>query len=105
MTPLVLAGVPALLAILLWAIVDLERFLLFAVLAATVVPASLAQPGGTNVAAVDLLLLVALAAWLINNSLRNAPNPRLASNPILFPAILFVAVNWISVAWSVRLHT
>lgn len=105
MTPLVLTAVPALLAVLLWAIVDLERFLLFAVLAASVVPASLIQPGGTNIAGVDVLLLVALAAWLINNSLRNAPNPRIRGNPMLLPAVLFVGVNWMSIAWSVHIHT
>jgi O-antigen ligase len=85
--------------------VELERFVLFLVLGATIVPASLAQPAGTNIAGVDLLMLVALAAWLINNSLRNAPSPRLADNPILLPAILFVAANWVTVAWSVHLHT
>jgi O-antigen ligase len=102
MSPLLLAAVPAVLATLLWAIADLERFVLFVVLAAMVYPASLAQPAGTNIAAVDLLLLVALASWLINNSLRNAPNPDLRNNPLLFPALLVVVVNWISLLWTVR---
>jgi putative inorganic carbon (hco3(-)) transporter len=105
MAPLLIAAVPAVLAFILWAILDLERFVLFAVLPATIYPASLAKPAGANVAAVDLLLLLALASWLINNAVQNAPNPLLRGNPLLLPGLLLVAVNWVSLAWSVTPHS
>ena len=69
MKVVVIAAAPALAALLLWAILDLENFVLFAVLGTIVFPASLAKPFGTNVDAADILLAVALAAWLVTNSL------------------------------------
>ncbi len=70
MTFLLIAAVPAILALVIWALTDLESFVLVAVLGAIVFPASLAKPGGSNIDGADLLLLVALAAWLISNSAR-----------------------------------
>lgn len=99
---LLVAAIPAALALVLWALVDLERFVVFAVLGATILPASLAKPFGTNVAGVDILLLIALAAWLIANSVGGAPDPWLRQNRMLWPALLFLGVNAASVAWSVK---
>ncbi|MGB9184640.1 MAG: O-antigen ligase family protein [Solirubrobacteraceae bacterium] len=102
MIPFVLAAVPAVIALLLWSIVDLEKFVLFAVLGAMIVPASLAKPGGANVAGVDVLLLVALASWLILNSIGRASDPWVKKNPLVKPALLFVAVSAASLAWSIK---
>jgi O-antigen ligase len=101
----VIAAVPALIAVMLWAILDLERFMMFAVLGAMVFPASLVQPFGTNVAAVDLLLVLAVTAWLITNSVRRAPDPWVKRNPLIIPALLFVAVNAVSLVWSIKPRT
>ncbi len=102
MTVLLLAAAPAILALLMWALVDLESFVLVAVLGAIVFPASLARPGGSNVDGADLLLLVALAAWLISNSLGRAPDPWIRGNALVPAAVAYLGVNAISVAWSIK---
>lgn len=102
LNPLWLAAAPAVLAILIWAVVDLRRFVLFAVLGAMILPVALARPAGTRVALVDILLLVALAAWLIAGAARRVAVPWLTGNRLLAPSLLFVAINIGSVAWSVR---
>ena len=102
LVPVLIAASPALVALVLWAIADLERFVLFAVLASMVYPASLAKPGGANVAIVDLLLVLALASWIVNSAMRNAPSPWLRGNSFLIPALLFVAVNTASLVWSIK---
>ncbi len=99
--PLLLAAVPGVLAIGLWALVDLQRFVLFVVLGAMIFPYALVQPRGSQVAMADVLLLVALAAWLIAGSARRAPRPLFSSNSFLLPALLFVGVNAESLLWSV----
>jgi O-antigen ligase len=105
MTWILIAALPALAAILLWAIVDLSGFVLFGVLGAVILPASIVQPGGTNVAAADVLLLIALAAWLVTNTLRVSPDPWLHGNRMLPPAVLFIAANAASIGWSVSPRT
>ncbi len=92
--------VPGALAIGIWAFVDLQRFVLFAVLLAMNMPTALAQPGGTQVALADALLLVALFVWLVSGSVGAASSPLLAGNRLLGPALLFVAVNAASILWS-----
>jgi O-antigen ligase len=101
---LLLAAVPAVVAFVLWTLVDLERFVLFAVLTAMIYPASLAKPAGTNIAIVDVFLLLAIGSWLINSALRNAPSPYVRGNPLLWPALLLVTINWTSLAWSTDPH-
>ncbi len=65
LSPLWLAAAPAALAAAIWTFIDLQRFVLFAVLLAMILPTALAQPGGTQVALADILLLVALLVGLI----------------------------------------
>ena len=81
---------------------DLENFVLVAVVGAIVFPASLAKPFGTNVDAADLLLLLALAAWLISNSLGRAPDPWIKRNPFLMAALAYLVVTAVSIAWSIK---
>jgi O-antigen ligase len=100
-SPLLLAAVPGLLALLLWSIADLQKFVLFAVLSAMMLPGSIIQPAHTNIAAADLLLVVAVAAWLITNSIGRTPDPWVKANSLIIPALLFVAVNAASLVWSV----
>ncbi len=102
MKVLAIAALPALAALLLWAIIDLENFLLFAVLGSIVFPASLAKPFGTNIDAADILLLIGLAAWLISNSVGDAPNPWIRRNSMALPAMVYLAVNAASIAWSIK---
>ena len=97
-----LAFIPALLALFLWAVVDLSRFVTLVIIGAIVYPASLAKPFGTNIDAADLFLLLACVAWLINNSIGRAPDPWVKKNPILVPAVVFLAVNALSIAWSIK---
>jgi hypothetical protein len=67
-----------------------------------VFPPALAQPGGAQVALADLLLILALCAWLVAGSLRVVPAPWLSGNGLLAPALLFVGVNAASVVWSIH---
>lgn len=104
MSPVLLVAVaPFAIGLIVWSIVDLERFVLVAVLASVLIPASLGKPGGANVAAVDVLLLIALASWLINNALGNAPDPAFRGRVILAGAI-FAVMQWVSLIWSTNLH-
>jgi O-antigen ligase len=80
----------------------LENFVLFAVLGVIVFPASLARPFGTNVDAADILLVVALTSWLISNSLGNARDAWIRGNWVLPASVAYLAVNAISIAWSIK---
>lgn len=101
--PLWLAALPGLVAVTLWALTDLQRFVSFAVTAALILPITLVQPGGTQVALADLLMLFAFAAWFVAGSVgRRASKPWISGNPLFFPLVLFVAFNGISLAWSVN---
>lgn len=84
-----------------WALVDLERFVLLPVLGAMVLPYALLQPGGAQVAAADVLLMMALGAWLVRGSLGAAPAVWTAGNRMLAPALIFIAANAASLAWTV----
>src|SRR3954469_657546 len=92
-----IAALPALIALGLWAVLDLQRFLLLVVLCAVVYPTTLISPGGTQVALVDLLLLAAIAAWLVSNTVGTTPDPWLTGNRLLAPTLLFIGVNAASV--------
>jgi len=100
--PLWLAAAPGVIAVGLWAVADLQRFVLFAVLAAMILPQALFRPGGTQVALADLLLLLALAAWLVSRAAGESQPVQLSRNRLLIAALLFVAINAQSVAWSVH---
>lgn len=100
--PIVLAAIPALVAVVIWAILDGQRFLLFAVLPAMIIPTALIQPGGTQVALADLLLVVVLAGWLVAHSVGAAEGPAITGNRLLVAALLFATVNLLSAAWSDR---
>lgn len=99
-SPLWLAAVPGILAIGLWAVADVPRFVLYAVMAALILPVALVQPGGTQVALGDALLLVALGAWLIAGSIGRVSGPLLRGNSLLLPCLMFVFVNAESLIWS-----
>lgn len=101
-----IVGMTLLLCAAAWALVDLQRFLLIAVLGAMILPISLVQPAGANVALADVLLVVALGAWLIAGCIGAAAAPWTTGNPLLAPTLLFAAVTAASLAWSVqRLET
>jgi len=102
MKVLVVAAIPAFVGLFLWAILDLEKFVLFAVFGAIVFPASLVKPFGTNVDAADILLLMALMAWVVTNALRQSPDPWIRGNSMVLPAGVFLAVNAASAAWSIK---
>lgn len=99
---LLLAALPTVVALVLWAMSDVEWFVLIAVLVAAVFPATLLKPFGTNIAAVDLLLVVAVVVWIVRNALRRAPDPWIRRNPLLPAAALFVTVNGLSMIWSIH---
>jgi O-antigen ligase len=102
---LVVAAIPAVLALFVWALTDLERFVTYAVLGSIAFPMTLARPGGTNVDAADLFLLIALASWLLNQSLHRAPDPQFKRTKF-FPAVLtYWAVTAMSIAWSVKVRS
>lgn len=83
-----------------WALLDLEGFVLVPLLGAMIFPQALVHPGGALVAGADLLLVVALSAWLVRVALHRGPSLRLRGNPVLLPSLLFAAVNAASLAWS-----
>lgn len=97
-----IAALPAVVALVLWAVTRLETFLLFGVLAANIVPVSLAKPFGANIAAVDVLLLLAGLAWFIKSSQRDEPLVRPDDNPVLRPSLALVAVSALSLLWSIK---
>lgn len=89
-------------AAFIWALVDLERFVLIAVFGLQIYPLALIHPGGARVAIADILLVLALGAWLVRAAVGAAPRPFLAGNRLLAPALLFTAVTAGSLAWSVE---
>jgi O-antigen ligase len=99
-SPLWIAAIPGVVAVGLWAVSDLPRFVLFAVMGTMIFPHALVQPGGAQVSLSDVLLLVALAAWLVARSAGAAPLPWLSGNYLLLPLLLFVGVNIESLLWS-----
>jgi O-antigen ligase len=99
-TPLILAALPVLVALLFWAIIDLERFVLYVLLPSSIFPGTLAQPGGVNVALVDVMLVIALVSWLINNSIGNAPDPCVRRNWLCVAGVGFAGLQWVSLIWT-----
>jgi glycosyltransferase involved in cell wall biosynthesis/O-antigen ligase len=67
-------------------------------------PASLLTPGGVNVAAADVLLVVAASAWLARRALAAAPAPLIRGNPMFVPTVLFVGYTVASLAWTRDAH-
>jgi glycosyltransferase involved in cell wall biosynthesis/O-antigen ligase len=96
-------AVAAAVAAALWALADLERFTVVAVLAAMAFPHAVLQPAGAQVAAADLLLLLALGAWLARAALGTAPPLQVAGNPVVGPALVFAGVTAASFAWTTSL--
>lgn len=105
MSPIMLlAIVPLSICLLAWSILDLEWFVLIVVLSSMLFPGDIAKPGGANVAAMDVFTLVALASWLINNAVGNAPNPLIRGKGIVIAAIAFAGLQWVSLIWSSNPH-
>jgi O-antigen ligase len=97
-------AVPAFAAFVLWTARDLERFVLIVVLPALIIPQAIIRPGGLQVALGDMLLLVAVALWFALASVGRVPRLQTSGNPLLVPALLFVAVNTNSLIWSIEPH-
>src|SRR4051794_39309247 len=95
---------PFLAALALWMLHALDRFVLLLVLPAMVYPRAVLNPGGTQIAIADILMVVAVGGWLVNNSLRVAPDPFVKGNRMLMPMVVFVGISLISVAWSGSPH-
>jgi len=95
---------PFAVGLVVWAIVDLERYLMFAVLTSIVFPASLGKPGGANIAAADVLLLLALVSWLINNAVGNAPDPMVRGSKLILAGVAFAAIQAVSLIWTTNPH-
>lgn len=102
MTGVVLAGIPGIAAIGLWALRDTERFLLFAVLSAMVVsPLTLFRPGGAQVALADVLLIVAGLACVISIAAGQRVSFAIRGNTLLPALLAFATINALSLGWSV----
>jgi len=65
-------------------------------------PQPLVRPGGALVAAADVLLVVALCAWLCRYAAGSNERPLLGANPVLVPSLLFAGVTAASLAWTSR---
>ena len=102
MTAALLIAVPLAVPVLLFAILHLEWFVSIGVLGTIFFPASLAQPGGFNVDGADVVLLVAIVAWIVNFGVGRAPRPGLYNRRYYIAAILFWGVNFVSFGWSVH---
>lgn len=101
---LLLVAAPFVVGLVVWAIVDLERFVMYAVFPSIILPASLTKAGGANIAAVDVLLVIAVASWIVNSSLRNAPDPSIRGERVLLAALAFAGIQWVSLIWSQNPH-
>src|SRR4051794_1130938 len=97
---IIIALVPGLLALGFFTIRNLERMVLYALLPAMLYPTTLLQPGGTQIAIADLLLIVVISAWLVAYSVGTAPGPWLHGNRFFLPAVAFTFVNLASVTWT-----
>ena len=98
--PTVVLVAVALTAAAAWALVDLEGFVLLPLLAAMIFPQPLVRPGGALVAAADVLLFVALVAWLCRYAAGSNERPLLGANPVFVPSLLFAGVTAASLAWT-----
>ncbi len=102
MTAALLIAVPLAVPVLLFAILHLEWFVSIAVLGSVFFPASLAQPGGFNVDAGDVVLVVAIVAWIVNFGVGRAPKLGLQDRRYYIAAVLFWGVNLVSFVWSIH---
>ena len=100
--PTVVLATVGLTAAAAWALADLEGFVLLPLLAAMIFPQPLVRPGGALVAAADVLLLVALVAWLCRYAAGSNERPLLGGNPVLVPSLLYAGVTAASLAWTSR---
>jgi O-antigen ligase len=101
---LAFAALPGLIAVGIWAVRNVERFVYVAVLPAmTLAPLTLLRPGGAQVATADILMIVAFGAWVVSLAARGARKPDLTQNYLLVSLAAFVGVNAASVAWSDQL--
>jgi len=98
--PIWLAALPGVLAVVLWALNDLPRFVLLAVLSTMILPRALLTPGGAQLALSDVLLLLAVAAWVVLSANGRSPILWRSSNYLLVPFLVFVGVNAVSLLWS-----
>jgi O-antigen ligase len=97
-------ALPGLAALGLWALLNLQRFLCVAVLATMIYPNALITPGGAQVALADILLVIAIGAWIVGNAVRTEPGPWIEGNRMVIPLLLFVGINVGSIAWSTNTH-
>jgi O-antigen ligase len=104
MKALLVPAIPGIVALGLWALLDLQRFLCVAVLATMIYPNALVSPGGTQVAIADVLLVVATGAWIVTNAVGTERGPWIARNRMALPLVLFVCLNLGSIAWSSSPH-
>src|SRR4051812_5894923 len=95
------AALPAAVALIIWATLRLEAFVLFLVTAAFIFPAPLLQPAGLRISAADILLVVGVVAWFVSTAVRGRTRPWLRGNPFFVPAVLYFFVNVQSFAWTV----
>jgi O-antigen ligase len=77
---------------------------LIVVLTSMLLPGDIAKLGGANIAAMDVFTLIALASWLINNAVGNAPDIAVRGRPIVIACIIFAALQWVSLIWSSNPH-
>jgi O-antigen ligase len=101
-TSLALPALPGIAAIALWALLDTERFVLWLVLSAMVLsPLTLFDPGGAQIAAADVLLLLAAAACAVRLAVGLDRELFRRPNVMMGPLLVFVTYNAVSIGWSV----
>jgi len=100
-SPLLVLAVAGLLGAVVWAVVNLQHFILVAVLGAMAFPHPLVSSGGALVAAADLLLLLALGAWLVRAATAQGPSVFIRGNSLVAPCLCFAVVAVLSLGWSV----
>jgi O-antigen ligase len=101
---LLLIIAPIAIGLLLWALLDLEWFVLTVLLVSLLYPGDIARPGGANVAALDVFVVVALCSWLINNALGNAPDPNVRRQKFVLACAIFAILQWVSLIWTQSAH-
>jgi glycosyltransferase involved in cell wall biosynthesis/O-antigen ligase len=93
-------GAATLVALVTFALFDLERMVLTVVFCAMIFPQSLVSPGGSHIALSDLLLVFSLGVWIAWYAVLRRPTAYVRGNPYLPAALLFAAFTLWSVLWS-----